>query len=402
MKILMVNKFLYPRGGAETYVSALGKGLVDRGHQVQYFGMMDPRNTLANEVGAYVSPLDFQDKRSRRFISPLRVVHSWEARQKIRQVLDKFRPDILHVNNIQFHITPSILLEVKDYSRSSGRRVRIIYTAHDFQLICPSHGLFDSDYEMCEKCVEGNFFHCTVNRCIKGSHLKSMMGTIDGYFWQWSSAYDQIDAIICPSRFMKQKLDIQRRFRLKTIYLQNFSTDSELPAVDKGDYVISFGKFCKDKGTLTLLRVCRMLPDTRFVFAGYGPLVDEIKRVPNAEYVGFKTGTELEAFVGAAKCSIYPSECYDNCPLSVIESQMLRTPVVASRIGGIPELVRDGQTGDLFAPGDPQDLKEKLESLLSDQARLHAYTFNCRTVSFATLGSYCDELLKIYEGSSRK
>lgn len=181
MKILMVNKFLYPKGGAENYVFKLGKLLEERGHQVQYFGLADERNIVENRAGAYVSPMDFQAGVRRNLSAPLRIVYSVEARRKIRLVLEDFQPDIVHLNNIQFHLTPSIILESEKYRRQTGRKLRIIYTAHDYQLICPSHGLFDSNIQICEKCLGGNYLYCLKTKCVKNSLMKSMLGTADAF-----------------------------------------------------------------------------------------------------------------------------------------------------------------------------------------------------------------------------
>ena len=396
MKILMVNKFLYPKGGAETYVLKLGRILEDRGHQVQYFGMKHPDNTVGNEAGAFTSPMDLKQSALRNLTAPFRIIYSAEARRQIRRVLDSFKPDVVHLNNIQFYLTPSIILETKKYMDDTGRRVRIVYTAHDYQLICPSHGLFDTNVQICEKCLGGNYTHCVRTKCVKNSRAKSLLGMLDAYFWSWSKAYSHVDAIICCSRFLKGKLDSQERFRSKTVALHNFVDEVPEVQVEKEDYVLEFGHLCRDKGTLTLLEAARRMPRVRFVFAGFGEAEEEIRRVPNAEYVGFKTGEELEMLIRKAAVSVYPSEWYENCPFSVIESQMYGTPVIGSRMGGIPELVDEGVTGELFEAGNAAQLEEKLRKLLADPARLESYSRNCLKKEFETPESYYLKLMKIY------
>ena len=159
---------------------------------------------------------------------------------------------------------------------------------------------------------------------------------------------------------------------------------------------MEFGHLSKDKGTLTLLEVAKRMPDVRFVFAGYGAAEAEIAKVPNAEYVGFKTGKELELLIRKAKVSVYPSEWYENCPFSVIESQMYGTPVVGSRIGGIPELVDEGQTGELFEAGNPNELAEKLGKLLGNPEMLLRYEESCMQKAFETPNSYYEKLMGVY------
>ena len=397
MKILLVNKFLYPKGGSETYVIKLGKTLESHGHEVQYFGMADERNILKNRINTYAAPIDFQTGTWKNLTAPFRIIYNAEARRKLRAVLEDFQPDIIHLNNIHFHLTPSIIIEAHQYRKKAGRSLKIIYTAHDYQLVCPSHGLFDTQLNICEKCLGGNYLHCLKTKCVKNSYAKSLLGTIDAYVWKWSKAYSYIDAIICCSNFLKSKLDMRPLLAEKTVAIHNFvDKDAADTTIAKEGYVLEFGHLSKDKGTLTLLEVCKRMPETRFVFAGYGSAEGEFAKYSNAEYVGFKTGKELEMLIRRAAVSICPSECYENCPFSVIESQIYATPVIGSRMGGTPELIREGETGELFDAGNADELETKLRKLLHTPGLLERYTQNCKSTSFETPDSYYEKLLGVY------
>lgn len=396
MKVLLVNKFLYPKGGAETYVFKLGEALTAHGHQVEYFGLENEKNIVGNRVGSYVSHMDFGEGVSKNLTAPFRMIYSREARKKIKKVLYDFQPDVVNMNNIQFHLTPSMILEIEKYRKKTGRKVKIVYTAHDYQLICPSHGLFDVNIQPCEKCLGGNYTYCLRTKCVKNSRAKSFLGMLDAYFWKISKAYSCIDTIICPSQFLKEKLDLQKRFASKTVALHNFIEPQEAVEVEKEDYVLEFGHLSRDKGTNTLLEVAKRMPNTRFLFAGYGKAEEDIAKVENAEYVGFKTGEELKDLIRKARCSVYPSEWYENCPFSVIESQMYLTPVIGSRMGGIPELIEEGKTGLMFQARNADDLEEKLRFLLEEPGRVEEFTENCKRCVFETPDSYYEKLLKIY------
>ena len=396
MKILMVNKFLYPKGGSETYVLKLGDILEQKGHEVQYFGMRDDRNTVGNRVDALAAPMDFHKGIKANLLAPLRIIYNAEARKQIRRVLEDFQPDVVHLNNIQFHLTPSIILETNAYRKRTGCKVNVVYTAHDYQMICASHGLFDTQLNVCEKCLDGNYTHCLRTKCVKNSYSKSLLGMIDAYVWRWLPAYNYVDTIICCSRFLKSKLDTQERLRSKTVAIHNFTDDKLRYIADKQGYVLEFGHLSKDKGTLTLLEVARRMPGTKFVFAGYGAAVEEIENQPNANYEGFKTGGELEILIRQAAVSVCPSEWYENCPFSVIESQMYGTPVIGSRMGGIPELIQEERTGEIFEAGNPDDLEKKLRSILENPERLQAYTQNCLQAQFETPESYYEKLMGVY------
>ncbi len=396
MKILLVNKFLYPKGGAETYVFKLGETLQKMGHEVEYFGLENEKNIVGNSAESYVSHMDFGEEIKKNLKAPLRIIYSSEARKKIRRVLYSFQPDIVHFNNIQFHLTPSIILETEKYKKNTGKSVRIIYTAHDYQLICPSHGLFDTEIRVCEKCLGGNYMNCVKTKCMKNSRMKSLLAAADAYFWKFSRAYSCIDKIICPSFFMKSKLDTQKRFSDKTVVIHNFIEPVTASETEKENYVLEFGHLSKDKGTITLLEAAKRMPDIRFVFAGYGEAENEIRKVKNAEYVGFKTGDELKKLIERAAVSVYPSEWYENCPFSVIESQMYGTPVIGSKMGGIPELIREGETGLLFEAGNADDLEKNLRFLLENPEKLSEFTKNCKAVSFENAETYYEKLIQIY------
>jgi glycosyltransferase involved in cell wall biosynthesis len=195
---------------------------------------------------------------------------------------------------------------------------------------------------------------------------------------------------------MKSKMDTDTVFREKTVVLHNFIEKTEWKETEKKEYILYFGRYSEEKGIKTLLKACVAYPEIQFVFAGSGPLEPEINKVENVRNVGFQTGENLEKLIREARLSVYPSEWYENCPFSVMESQTFGTPVLGSDIGGIPELIRNGKTGELFKAKDAEDLKTKLNALWNNRERLNTYSQNCRDLSFDTVDVYCDKLIKYY------
>lgn len=399
MKILMVNKFLYRNGGSETYIFKLGECLTKKGHQVEYFGMDDENRCVSNSANAYTSSMDFHNgSKLKKITYPIKTIYSTEARKKIRLVLDKFCPDAVHLNNFTYQLTPSIILEINKWKKETNRDCKIIYTAHDYNLICPNHMLNNPNtHENCELCVGGKFINCTKNKCIHSSLAKSLVGTAEATFWKMQGTYKYIDKIICCSEFMKKKLDTNPLFRNKTIAMHNFVEQKQCRTVEKKDYVLYFGRYSEEKGINTLLKVCKQLPDINFVFAGSGPLEKDVNSVQNVKNVGFKTGDELEKLVREAKFTICPSEVYENCPFSVMESQMYGTPVIGANIGGIPEIIENGKTGELFESGNGEDLKKKVEKLWGDKKLCAKYSANCKDISFDTIDEYYEKIMKVYQ-----
>ena len=164
---------------------------------------------------------------------------------------------------------------------------------------------------------------------------------------------------------------------------------------EKKDYVLYFGRYSKEKGVETLLKAAAALPKVSFVFAGGGPLKEEVGKLPNVKDMGFLSGEELIKTISAAKFSVFPSEWYENCPFSLMESQVYGTPVIASNLGGTPELLKDGVTGELFTPGDDKELAKRIEALCADKERLEKYTSNCAEVHFDNLSEYTEKYLEL-------
>ena len=395
MKVLIVNKFLYPNGGSETYIFKLGEVLEQHGLEVQYFGMEHEGRCVGNRVNAYTSDMDFHGgSKLSKLTYPIKTIYSKEAREKLRLVLDDFQPDVCHMNNFNYQLTPSIILEIVKWRKETGRQCKIIFTAHDYQLVCPNHQLKNPiTHENCEKCLGGHFMNCVKGKCVHGSTAKSIVGMMEAEFWKGNG----VDKIICCSEFLKTKMDTNPLFATKTIAMHNFVEKVEPKDVEKKEYVLYFGRFSEEKGIGTLIKVCKELPDVQFIFAGAGPLDETVNGIKNIKNVGFQKGERLEKLIREARFSIYPSEWYENCPFSVMESQMYGAPVLGANIGGIPELIQVGKTGELFESGNAQDLKQKIEKLWGDKKLCEEYSKNCKNISFDTIDEYCEKIITVYQ-----
>ena len=395
----MINKFLYPNGGSETYMFKLGDYLQTQGHAVEYFGMEHEKRCVGNRVNAYTSNMDFHGgSKLAKLTYPLKTIYSTEARAQLRKVLDDFQPNVCHLNNFNYQLTPSIILEIVKWRKQNGKKCKIVFTAHDYQLVCPNHMMNNPNTRKnCEMCAEGAFVNCLKGKCIHGSTAKSAVGMMEAYFWKLNGAYKYIDHMICCSEFLKTKMDKNPLFAKKTVALHNFIDQVKWKQTEKKNYVLYFGRFSEEKGIGTLIEVCKSLPEISFVFAGTGPLEGRINGISNIKNVGFQKGENLEKLIREALFSIYPSEWYENCPFSVMESQMYGTPVLGARIGGIPELIEEGKTGELFASGDAAELKNKIEVLWNDREKLAQYTESCKNICFDNIEQYVEKLMKLYQ-----
>jgi len=398
LKVLMINKFLYPNGGSETYIFKLGEVLKRMGHDVEYFGMEHEGRIVGNSVNAYTKDMDFHNATTLEKLSyPIRTIYSSEARKKIRKVLDAFNPDVCHLNNFNYQLTPSIIVEIDKWRNETGHACKIVYTAHDFQLVCPNHMCFNPvTKQNCTKCIGGHFKNCKTDRCIHGSGLKSMLGTMEANYWNRRNIYKKIDSIICCSEFMKKRLDTNPVLASKTVAMHNFIQELPVGPMEKEDYVLYFGRYSYEKGTANMIEACRRLPEINFVFAGKGDYEADLDKLPNVKNVGFKSGEELYSIVSKALFSVCPSILNENCSYSVMESLTLRTPVLGSDKGGIPELIKDGQTGRIFDGESIDDLTLKISEMWNDKERLAEYSHKCIDYPFDSDEEYCEKLLEFY------
>lgn len=397
MKILMVNKFLFPNGGSETYIFDIGKQLIKWGHEIQYFGMDDEKRVVGNRVGSYTTAMNFHSAGIQKLMYPFKIIYSVEARKKIRIVLDDYKPEVVHLNNFNFQLTPSIIYEIRKWEKQNKCKVKIVYTAHDFQWICPNHMLMiPFSRELCFKCENKKYIECTKNRCIHNSFIKSLLGSIEAYLYNILRTYEKVDTIICPSYFMKKVLSTDKKIEEKLNVLHNYSTINNCETKEKREYVLYFGRFSEEKGIENLLKICDELSEIPFIFAGEGSLREKVESKKNITNLGFLGGEELKNTIARAKFVVVPSIWYENCPFSIIEAQKLGTPVIGTNIGGIPELIDEGKTGELVDAGNIEELKEKVLELWNDEKKCIKYSKNCLEKEFDSLEDYCKKLLNIY------
>lgn len=279
----------------------------------------------------------------------------------------------------------------------------MVQTVHDVQMLCPNHMMMEfNSKKLCEACMgKKSKWPCVKKRCIHGSLPKSLIGAVEGTLYECNHVYDKIDRFICPSAFLEKKLLTVPRFRGKTVMLHNFlSRVAAAAPAEKGDYVLYFGRLSEEKGIDRILEACKLLPDIPFVIAGSGPMEDLCKNctLPNVKYVGFQTGKALEDLVAGALFTLHLSIWYENCPLALLESQSLGTPVLCNRIGGIPELVEEGRTGILNDTFTPVAYAEKIRALYADKPLLAEMSAHCiqKKDRMMTLERYCDQLLSLY------
>jgi glycosyltransferase involved in cell wall biosynthesis len=362
MRVLLVNKYHYLRGGDCRYVFDLAEMLKEKGHDVRFFSMDHPKNITYEHSNDFVSHIDFKEELKRQGIKPKiktlsRIIYSKEARVKFGRIIEEFRPDVIHLNSIHKHLTSSIILE------ANKKRIPIVWTLHDFNLICPNIS-FTANNKVCESCKKLKYLAPIKMRCSNNSLASSTIIALEKMIHDIQRVKRRVNVFIAPSSFLRKKFSEFGFDENRIVVLPNFYKEESQKTLTskttKSRYFLFLGRIDLGKGLETLCRAAKNA-GIRLILAGEGPLKDDLSARYGSEmikFVGFKTGKELSELRKEAWFLVLPSECYENNPFSIIESFADGVPAIGAKIGGIPELVKDGKTGFLFPAGNAVQLEE--------------------------------------------
>lgn len=354
MKVLQVHNAYQHIGGEEMVVTAEYEMLKQHGHDIHQW--------IVNNSG-----LDNVSALSKAKIA-LQSVWSWESYQKIRHKLQELRPDVVHVHNTIPQISPSV------YAACNHEGIPVVQTLHNYKLICPGAYLYRQG-QTCEDCVGKTVaYPSVINACYRGSNLQSAVTATGLAFNQLIKTYKaNIDIYIALTRFGRQKF-IEGGIAAEKIAVKpNFVTSDIQVGEHQGEYALFVGKLVKYKGIETLLKAWHLLDESiPLKVVGKGPLEILLKsNLPNGvNYLGALPRDKVFHLMQNASLLIFPSEWYEGFPMTVTESFATGLPVIASRIGGIPEIVRDGYSGWNFNPNDAEDLAKTVKSAWSNPTEL--------------------------------
>lgn len=372
MKILQINNNHRIIGGSDTVYFNTGELLQEEGHEVGWFAGADPEDLPCRDAQYFAPAIDM---RAPGLLDLPRYMCNVAAARALAHMLsERGRFDVAHLHIYYGRLTASIL----DPLRAKG--VPIVQSLHEYKLACPVYTM-ERDGQVCDDCVTGSTVNLLRHRC-KGSLLRSALAFAEFHSSRFQGDVSKIDRFICVSDFQRKTLARAGIPETKMVTLHNFVDASRLStdvSSQREDYLLYFGRIEKLKGLPTLIEAVHQTGQ-RLRIAGNGSWLAEMKAkiadLPNIEYLGFLSGDPLRRQVAGARGIVVPSEWNENCPMSVLEAKALGTPVVAARIGGIPELVRDGEDGFLFDPGDSTDLSRALEAL--DGASITAFSAAAR------------------------
>jgi glycosyltransferase involved in cell wall biosynthesis len=365
--LLTINNYYYRRGGAETVFFEHNRIFEALGWNVVPFAMQHPKNFPTPWSKFFVDEIEFGEQYSvlEQLKRASKVIYSVEARRKLTRLLDTVQPDICHAHNIYHHISPSIL------GRLKSRGIPTVLTLHDLKIACPAYLMLAPD-GICERCKGGKLYNVLVHRCIKGSSALSAVVMLEAMLHRLIGSYSHcVSRFVVPSRFCIAKLSEwgipTNLFR----YVPNFvDVERYRPQYAPGAAFVYFGRISREKGLATLIRAAAAA-DCELTVIGTGPDLEELRTLAaqlnvKVAFPGFLSGDALHDAVRAARAVVLPSEVYENAPMTVLEAYALGKLVIGARIGGIPELIREGETGMSFVSGD----EASLSTVLRDTIRL--------------------------------
>jgi glycosyltransferase involved in cell wall biosynthesis len=359
--LLSINNYFYRRGGAEVVFLEQNKIFERLGWTVTPFSMKHEKNETIEWQNYFANKIEYDANNSwhTNFINGLKIIYSWEAKNKLQSLIEATRPDIAHLHNIYHHLSPSILPVLKKND------VPTVMTLHDLKLLCPAY-LMLSPNGVCEKCKGGRIYNVAINKCMKDSYALSSLVFVEALVHRMSSIYNKnIDTFIVPSKFFINKFAEWGWAPDRLTHIPNFvDVDLLRPNYQPGKYFVYLGRLSREKGIKTLIHAAHEA-NVDLKVIGNGPLEEELKILAasldaNVEFLGYQAGEALHKVISNARAVVLPSECYENAPICIMESYALGRPVIGAKIGGIPELIREGETGVTFEPGNIESLKNAL------------------------------------------
>jgi glycosyltransferase involved in cell wall biosynthesis len=383
MRILHVNKFLYRKGGAEAYVLDVADAQGQRGHEIAFFGMDHPDNPPLEYDAWFPDHVELEPAPR----SPLgkirataRMLWSTSSSDGIGAVVERFRPDVAHLHNVYHQLSPSILWALR------RRAVPTVMTLHDYKLVCPSYQLLAGG-SICERCVGTSFRHAVTTRCKDGSLGASLTLAVESTVHRAFNAYGHASILICPSRFLAERMltagFAAERVRVLDHFIERIEIDaptltrtSNRATGPSGGPIVFAGRIAREKGVDVLIdAIAEAGPSARLVIAGDGPLRAELedraaRRAPGqVRWLGRLDRAEVHEVIRSASAVAVPSVWHENQPLIVLEAFACGVPVIATTLGGLPDLVEDGVTGLLVPPNDPVELARAIAAVLKDPER---------------------------------
>jgi glycosyltransferase involved in cell wall biosynthesis len=383
VKILLLHNRYQQRGGEDASVGALQQLLIARGHEVRFIEAdnveIDGSAAAAKAAASWVY--------SRK----------WKAR--VAAEIASFGPDVAHVHNVFPLLSPSVIHACNAF------RVPVVQTLHNYRLMCPIGILFRSG-KVCESCVTTSFPWAGVfHRCYHGSALGTAVVGAGSTIHRLLATYSRnVDCFIALTEFAKAKFVTANLPEAKIEVIPNWLARDPSAGNGKGGFFLFVGRLSPEKGLATLLAAWpKVAFPAKLKIVGTGPLEADVMAAAanqtGIEYLGYLPGCDVLQLMKDATALIVPSECYEGLPMTVVEAYASGTPVIASRLGSLKELVSDERTGMLFPPQDSDALARAIDWVIRNPDQLPLMRIGARSAYEANYTADCGYrlIMRVYK-----
>lgn len=375
MKIMQINRLWRASNISGHYALELSQLLTDHGHEIIPFAVQDPSNVPNDYSSLFVSQLElsntFRMSLWKMLGTAARMLYSREARSRMAVLADLTKPDVAHMHRIFFHISPSVLPVL------NRRGVGIVMTVHDNKLLCPSRNAYREGLP-CFSCRPYHYSDCIRNKCFGNSQMASILCAIESLEHDLFNTYtDRVNFFIAPSRYMRDRLLGRGIPREKVSAIPYFIDAGQWPLSkeEDGGYALFVGQLLPQEGVTTLINAFAGLPRIPLKIAGTGIQDNRVRAMAwglgadSIELLGYKSEQEIGQLLRGCRFLCLPYESPENVPAIVLKAFASGKPVLATRLGGLPEAVMDGITGSLFEPGDINGLRAAASDLWQNPAK---------------------------------
>jgi glycosyltransferase involved in cell wall biosynthesis len=302
-------------------------------------------------------------------------VWSRSAARRVRAAIVASRPQVVHVHNTFPAASPSI------YPAAAAERVPVVQTLHNYRLVCPAATAF-RDGHACTDCLGKAFpLPAVVHACVRGSRSQSAVaGATIALHRAIGTFRDKIALYLALTEFQRSLLMSGGYPSDRIRVLSNFLEPDPGEGSGPRSRVLYVGRLSVEKGILPLLRAAALVPG-RVRIAGDGPLAPQVQAAAadgSIDYAGLLARPAVEAEMQHAAAVALPSIWFEGFPLVVGEAYATGTPIIASRLGSLAELIEDGVTGLLVAPNDAGALADAIRWACDHPAEMRRMGVNAR------------------------
>jgi len=383
MRILLIHNKYKQSGGEDAIFWAESELLLNNGHEVEH--LLYDNTTIKTLFD--------------KFMSGIRAIYNPGSARALKIKIQVFNPDVIHVHNFLPLVSPSVLFIAKKY------KIPVVITLHNYRLICPSAILFYNGH-IYEKSIHSIF---PIDAIWKGVYRNStvqtatvaLMTAIHHWLGTWKN---KVDCYITLTRFAREKfensaLSISPK---KLVIKPNFIKDCGNGKTKREDFFLFIGRLTEEKGIRTLLKAASLY-NFKFTIIGDGPLSSEVENFarlnPTMTYLGFQTKDTVMSYLKKCKALIFPSIWYEGFPVTILEAFCTGTPVIASNMGGMKEIIQNRVNGLHFEPGDEKDLVSKILEIEDDDDLAKKLSMNSRLtyLNYYTPSKNYDQLVEVYD-----